>query len=71
MKTSGITATLPARDVSRAKAFYIEKVGLQVVESRSLQASDGRVGFTVGDGANQLFVYPAHTSSSGELRRLS
>src|SRR5690348_366116 len=67
MKTSGITATLPARDVGRAEAFYVEKVGLQAVESPSLQASDGRMGLTVGDGVNQLFVYPAHRSSSGEF----
>lgn len=26
MKTSGITATLPAQEMGRAKAFYIEKV---------------------------------------------
>ena len=40
MKTSGITAALPAQDPGRAKAFYVEKVGLQAVESDSLQASD-------------------------------
>ena len=32
MKTSGITAPLPAQDLGRAKAFYIEKVGLQAIE---------------------------------------
>ena len=58
MKTSGITATLPAQDLSRAKAFYIEKVGLQAAESHFLEASDGRVGLTVGDGVNQLVIYP-------------
>jgi predicted enzyme related to lactoylglutathione lyase len=67
METSGITAALPAQDVSRAKAFYLEKVGLQAVESHFLEASDGRVGFTVGDSANQLVVYPAHARSSGEF----
>jgi predicted enzyme related to lactoylglutathione lyase len=67
MKTSGITAALPARDVDRAKSFYIEKVGLQVLESRFLEASDGQVGLTVGDGTNQLFVYPAQARSSGEF----
>src|SRR5467141_1939515 len=67
MKTSGITAALPAQDLGRAKAFYIEKVGLQAVESHFLEASDGRVGLTVGDGVNQLFVYPARASSSGEF----
>jgi predicted enzyme related to lactoylglutathione lyase len=65
MKTSGITAALPAQDLSRAKAFYIEKVGLQAVESHFLEASDGRVGLAVGDGVNQLVVYPAHEKSSG------
>jgi predicted enzyme related to lactoylglutathione lyase len=65
MNTSGIVAALPARDLSRAKAFYIEKVGLQAVESDFLEASDGRVGLTVGDGVNQLFVYPAGARSSG------
>ena len=67
MKTSGITAALPARDLGRAKAFYLEKVGLDAVESRFLQATDGRVGLTVGDGVNQLFVYPAMARSSGEF----
>jgi catechol 2,3-dioxygenase-like lactoylglutathione lyase family enzyme len=67
MKTSGITAALPARDLSRARAFYVEKVGLEAVESDFLEASDGRVGLMVGDGVNQLVVYPAHTSASGEF----
>ena len=65
MKTFGITAALPAQDPGRAKAFYIEKVGLQAVESRSLEASDGQLGLTVGDGVNQLFVYPAQARSTG------
>jgi hypothetical protein len=67
MKTSGITATLPAQDPSRAKAFYIEKVGLQAVESHFLLASDGHVGLTIGDEVNQLFIYPATARSSGEF----
>jgi predicted enzyme related to lactoylglutathione lyase len=67
MKTSAITATLPAQDLDRAKAFYIDKVGLQAVDSAFLEASDGRVGLTVGDGVNQLFVYPAGMRSSGEF----
>ncbi len=37
MKTSGITAALPAHDLGRAKAFYIEKVGLLAVESYFLK----------------------------------
>jgi predicted enzyme related to lactoylglutathione lyase len=67
MKTSGITAALPAQDLGRAKAFYIDQVGLQAVESEFLEASDGRVGLTVGDGVNRLFVYPARERSSGEF----
>ena len=67
MKTSGITAALPAQELGRAKAFYIEKVGLEAVESHFLEASDGRVGLTVGDGVNQLVVYPAEARSSGEF----
>jgi hypothetical protein len=47
MKTSGITAALPAQDLGRAKAFYVEKVGLQAVESKYLEANDGRVGLTI------------------------
>ncbi len=31
--TSGITAALPAQDLGRARAFYVEKVGLQALES--------------------------------------
>jgi predicted enzyme related to lactoylglutathione lyase len=67
MNTSGITAALPAQDLGRAKEFYAAKVGLQVLESHSLQAKDGRVGLTVGDGVSQLFVYPARARSSGEF----
>jgi predicted enzyme related to lactoylglutathione lyase len=67
METSGITTTLPARDVGRAKAFYAEKVGLQVLESQSLRATDGEVGFTAGDGVHQLFAYPAQVRPSGEF----
>src|ERR1700741_543253 len=67
MQTSGITAALPAQDGGRAKAFYAEKVGLQALESHFLEARDGQLGVTVGDGVNQLFVYPAGVRSSGEF----
>src|ERR1700747_694971 len=67
MKTSGFTAALPAQDLARAKAFYSEKVGLEAVESRFLEASDGRIGLIVGDGVNQLLVFPAAVRSSGEF----
>jgi predicted enzyme related to lactoylglutathione lyase len=67
MKTSGITAALPAQDLGRAKAFYVEKVGLQALESDFLKARNGQVGLSVGDGVNQLFVYPAQVRSSGEF----
>src|SRR5260370_1014802 len=63
----GITAALPAEDLGRAKAFYGEKVGLQALESQFLKARDGQVGLTVGDGVNQIFVYPARVRSSGEF----
>ena len=66
MKTSAISAALPAQDLSRAEAFYVEKVGLQAVKS-FLNASDGRLGVVVGDDVNQLFLYPAEASSSGEF----
>jgi hypothetical protein len=46
VKTSGITAALPAQDLDRAKAFYVEKAGLQVLESDFLKARDGQVGLT-------------------------
>ena len=67
MKTSGITAALPAQDLGRAKALYVEKVGLQALESHFLKARDGQVGLTVGDGVSQFFVYPARVRSSGEF----
>ena len=67
--TGGIRAALPAQDLARAKAFYTEKVGLQAVESHVLAANDGRVDLTVGDGVNQLFVYPAQARSSGEFTK--
>jgi predicted enzyme related to lactoylglutathione lyase len=67
MKMSRITATLPAQDPGRAKAFYTEKVGLSAVESKSLEASDGRMGVVVGNGVSYLFVYPARAMSSGEF----
>jgi hypothetical protein len=50
-----------------AKAFYVEKVGLRALESAFLEARDGQVGLTVGDGVNQLFVDPARARSSGEF----
>jgi hypothetical protein len=34
-------AALPAQDLGRAKAFYVEKVGLQALESDFLKARDG------------------------------
>ena len=71
MKTSGITAALPAQDLGRAKAFFVEKVGLQALESDFLKARDGQVGLTVGDGASQLFVYPARVRSPGEFTQPS
>ena len=67
MNTSGITATLPAQDVARAKAFYVEQVGLHAVEPSFLEARDGRTGLVVGDGVNLLFVYPARVKSPGEF----
>src|SRR3981189_1374370 len=67
MNAAGITGALPAQDLDRAKNFYVEKVGLQALESRFLEASDGQVGLSVGDGANRLFVYPAQARSSGEF----
>jgi catechol 2,3-dioxygenase-like lactoylglutathione lyase family enzyme len=67
METSGITAALPARDLGRARAFYVEKEGLQALESDFLKAKDGQVGLTVGDGVSRLFVYPARVRSSGEF----
>jgi predicted enzyme related to lactoylglutathione lyase len=67
MKRSGITAALPAQDLGRAKAFCVEKVGLQALESGFLRARDGQVGLAVGDGVSQLFVYPARARPSGEF----
>ena len=61
---------MPAQDLGRAKAFYSEKVGLQAVESKFLESSDGRLGLLVGDGVNQFFVYPAHVRSSGEFTQV-
>ena len=34
-------AALPAQDLGWAKAFYVEKVGLQALESDFLQTRDG------------------------------
>jgi hypothetical protein len=67
MKTSGIMAALPAQDLGRAKAFYVEKVGLQATRIRLSQGTRWGVGLAVGDGVNQLFVYPARVRSSGEF----
>ena len=67
MNTAGITAALPAQNLKRAKNFYVEKVGLEALEPRFLEASDGQVGISVGDGGNRLFVYPAQARSSGEF----
>ncbi len=62
-----MTAAPAAQDLGRAKAFYAEKVGLQALESHFLEARDGQVGLTVGDGVNQLFVSPAQVMSSVEF----
>jgi hypothetical protein len=70
MKTSGIAAALPAQNLGRAKDFYNERVGLQAAESESLEAADGRVGLTVGDGVNFLLLYPARARSSGEFSQV-
>ena len=67
MNASGITAALPAQDLSRAEAFYLEKVGLEAVQSSFLNASDGRVGVVVGDAVNQIVLYPAEAKSSGQF----
>jgi hypothetical protein len=40
---------------------------LEAVETDTLQASDGRVRLTVGDGINYLFVYPTAVTSTGEF----
>jgi hypothetical protein len=45
MKTSGITATLPAQDLGRAQAFYSEKVGLDGKEG--VDGSSPSEGFEV------------------------
>ena len=70
IQTSGIAAALPAQDLVHAKVFYENKVGLQAVESESLEASDGRVGLMVGDEANRFFVYPAQMRSSGAFTQV-
>src|SRR5260370_17759917 len=67
MNTSGITAALPAQDLDRAKAFYVEKAGLQALEAHFLKARDGQMCLTIGDGVSLLFVYPARVRSSGEF----
>ena len=67
MKTSAITATLPAADLGRARTFYLEKVGLQTAEAGYLNASDGRLGLAIGDGVNQLVMYPAEAKSRGDF----
>ena len=67
MKTSGITATLPAQEMGRAKAFYIEKVDFSQSSPTFLWLVMGRWASQVGDGVNQLVVYPAQVRSSGEF----
>jgi hypothetical protein len=42
-------------------------LGLHVVQSDFLNASDGRLGVMLAEGVNQFASYPAHTSSTGEL----
>ena len=62
MNVSGIAAALPAQDLSRAEAFYLENVGLEAVQSSFLNASDGRGGVVVGDTVNQIVLYPPRRS---------
>ena len=57
MNTSGITAAPPAQDLSRAKAFYAEKVGFR--RSNPTFSSKRWAGGPHGRRGRQLFVYPA------------
>jgi hypothetical protein len=43
MKTAGITAALPAQDLDRARAFYVEKVGLQASRSTTRRRRGSRM----------------------------
>jgi hypothetical protein len=61
MKTTGITAALAAQDLGRAKAFYVEKVGLQALESDP--------GWRQGGVVQGLGRQPSRCCSS--LRRIS
>jgi hypothetical protein len=56
--------------MARARAFYIDREELQALESDLLEASDRRVGLTVGDGPNQLFIYPTRPQSAGEFTQV-
>jgi len=59
---------LSAQDLGRARAFYVEEVGCQPLESDFLKARDGQVGLVVGRGVSRLFVYTAwFKDSEGNL----
>lgn len=56
----GVTATLPASDIDRAKAFYKEKLGLEPSE----ESPDGSVGYELGGTA--LLLYPSEFAGTNQ-----
>ncbi|MCA1696519.1 MAG: VOC family protein [Actinobacteria bacterium] len=58
------TAALPAQDISRAKRFYGEKLGLNPVEE-----SDEEVAYRVAD--TQFILFPSSGKASGDHTQLA
>ena len=61
LNSSPISATLPASDMSRARAFYEELLGLEVVEEVS---ETGELVFECG--GTLLFVYPSRLAGTNQ-----
>lgn len=56
---STLTTMLPAADLERAKAFYLDKLGLKPIESET-----GVVRFTAGEST--FIVYPSEFAGSNQ-----
>jgi hypothetical protein len=67
MKTSGITAALPAQDLGRAKAFYVEKVGFEPTHPRIFP--DSALEYAGWGEIPELGISCGHRMQSGSRSR--
>ena len=64
LQAKSAQATLPAQDVSRAKSFYADKLGLDPIEE-----TEEEVTYRVGDA--QFILFPSSGRASGDHTQLA